>query len=265
MAQVPLQNCEICEKSVGRRYCIDCEQYFCKPCEEFHLKSKSCRDHVFQDLGHINPDDKKVKCKEHKEDMTYYCTTCSVLVCKICLPRNHKNHDFSLTSEAAFTFKTELKAKMEYVTTVVETINQQKLKLTSDANQFKVSNQEVEEKITKKGNELKNLVDKVVKDSIANVKGEERKDLQKKNEIESALEDAQKKAEEFNSKLTNAVKNQEDSVLLNSRHKLQQTIQSIPQFLEYGMEWSTVNFKEGTLCEEMVTSMIGGVFISKIR
>lgn len=49
MAQSPVRSCEICENSSGSRYCTDCEQCFCKLSEISHLKTKSCRDHVFQD------------------------------------------------------------------------------------------------------------------------------------------------------------------------------------------------------------------------
>lgn len=140
MAQVPLQKCEICEINDGRRYCIDCEQYFCKTCEEFHLKSKSCRNHVFQDLGQINPEEKKVTCKEHNKNMTYYCTTCSMLVCKICLPKRHKKHDFSLTSEAAFKFKTELKDDIEQMNNVVRSIAQQRANLDEKTKQYLIMN-----------------------------------------------------------------------------------------------------------------------------
>ncbi|CAG2237682.1 unnamed protein product [Mytilus edulis] len=145
MAQVPLQKCEICEINDGRRYCTDCEQYFCKTCEEFHLKSKACRDHVFQDLGQINPEEK--------------------------------------------------------------------------------------------GSELKDIVDKLVHGKVANVTTEEEVILQKKIEEERILKNAQKRAEMVLLKVTNAVENQGDTMLLNSHQSLQQAMQSMSDIAKSDLEF----------------------------
>ncbi|XP_052088544.1 uncharacterized protein LOC127725533 [Mytilus californianus] len=263
MAQVPLQNCEICEKNVGRRYCIDCEQYFCKTCEEFHLKSKSCRNHVFQDLEQINPEEKKVKCKEHNENMTYYCTTCSMLACKICLPKRHTKHDFTLTSEAAFKLKTDLKEKIEQTKIVVGLIEQQRTTLEGKTNKFIRSNERLIQAISQKGSELKNIVDKIVCDKVANVTTEEQVNLQKKTDEERILKDAQEKGEMIVLKVTNAVENQGDTILLNSHQALQQAMQSMPDIVKSDMEFPALTFEDGLLNEITLTEMIGSVMISK--
>lgn len=265
MAQVPLQNCEICEKLVGRRYCIDCEQYFCKTCEEFHLKSKSCRNHVFQDQGQINPEEKKIKCIEHKENMTYYCTTCSILVCKICLPNKHSKHDFTLTSEAALKCRKDMAKTIEEVTSYVESIGQQRTKLASESKQFQRLNEGTVQEITRKGNELKILVDKIISHSVAIVEREEMKNLQSKTGKEGILKDAQSQGELVISKVINAIENKGDTMLLNSYQALQQIIQSMPKKIKPDMEWSTINYIEGSFSEETLTQMIGEVKIYKKR
>lgn len=60
MAQCSVRPCEICESSPGKRFCMDCEQFFCKPCELSHLKTKPCRNHVFQDAEDANAEVKKL-------------------------------------------------------------------------------------------------------------------------------------------------------------------------------------------------------------
>lgn len=101
MAQCPVISCEICDNSIGRRFCMDCEQLFCKSCEISHLKTKSCVNHVFQDADKANPEVKTPICKQHGEKYTYYCNTCSSLTCNICLPTTHNKHDFCLIDAAA--------------------------------------------------------------------------------------------------------------------------------------------------------------------
>lgn len=265
MAQVPLQNCEICEQNDGRRYCLDCEQSFCTTCEQFHLKSKSCRDHIFQDIGQINPEEKKVKCEEHKENMTYYCITCAMLVCKICLPSNHTKHDFSLTNEAAIKLKTDIKLEAEHVMNIVECIEQQKAKLEVETDQFKCLNESIVQNITKKGNDLKNLVDKIINDNVVNVKKEEQKMLQKKTEEECCLKDAYERGKSALLKVANAVQNQGDSMFLHSHQSLLQTIRSIPVHTKSDMEWSAVSFNEGSINEILLSQMIGSLMILSDR
>ncbi|VDI33877.1 Hypothetical predicted protein [Mytilus galloprovincialis] len=263
MAQVPLPNCEICEQNIGRRYCIDCEQYFCKTCEEFHLKSKSCKDHVFQNLGQINPEEKKVKCKEHEENMTYYCTTCSMLVCKICLPDKHTKHDFTLSSEAASKFKSDLIEKIYTMKTVVGSIAQQRAKLEEKSNQFLIRTQNLVQEINKKGTELKNVVDKIVCDKVSNVTKKQQKILQKKTKEERILKDAEERGQLVILKVANAVENQGDTMLLNSHQALLQAIQSMPDMVKSDMDFTALSFKDGYLSEITLTRMLGRVKISK--
>jgi hypothetical protein len=40
------------------------------------------------------------KCKRHDQLFTFYCHTCTCLLCQICLTNKHKKHDCSLLDEA---------------------------------------------------------------------------------------------------------------------------------------------------------------------
>ncbi|CAC5416861.1 unnamed protein product [Mytilus coruscus] len=60
MAQCSVRSCETCESSPGRRFCMDCEQFFCKACE---LSENA------------NAEVKTLICEQHQEKFTYYCNT----------------------------------------------------------------------------------------------------------------------------------------------------------------------------------------------
>ncbi|CAC5416862.1 unnamed protein product [Mytilus coruscus] len=96
-----LRSCEICEISPGIRFCMDCEQFFCEACEMSHLKTKPCRNHVFEIADDAKSAVKSSFCKLHEEKFTYFCNTCTLLICNICLPKTHKTHDFCLINDAA--------------------------------------------------------------------------------------------------------------------------------------------------------------------
>jgi hypothetical protein len=48
----------------------------------------------------VNPEEKTPKCERHEKLLTFYCNTCTCLLCQICLTIKHKKHDFSLVDEA---------------------------------------------------------------------------------------------------------------------------------------------------------------------
>ena len=98
MAQCAVHLCEICDNNPGSQYCTNCEQYFCSNCKLSHLKLKICKNHIFQDAQKVNPEEKTPKCEFF---FTFYCNTCTCLLCQICLTKKHKKHDFSLLDEAA--------------------------------------------------------------------------------------------------------------------------------------------------------------------
>jgi hypothetical protein len=66
-----------------------------------HLKAKLCKNHIFEDAQKVNPEENTPKCKRHDQLFTFYCHTCTCLLCQICLTNKHKKHDCSLLDEAA--------------------------------------------------------------------------------------------------------------------------------------------------------------------
>ncbi|CAC5416865.1 unnamed protein product [Mytilus coruscus] len=114
MAQCPVRSCEICEKSPAKRFCKNCEQFFCHPCEISHLKIRPCRNHVFRDADKVNVEVKTPVCEQHEEIFTHYCKTCSALICYICLPTTHKTHDFCIIDDEAKKKKYSLEKEVEH-------------------------------------------------------------------------------------------------------------------------------------------------------
>ena len=101
MAQCAVHSCEICDNNPGSQYCTNCEQYFCSNCKLSHLKAKISKNHIFKDAQQVNLEEKTPKCERHDQLFTFYCNTCTCLLCQICLTEKHKKHDFSLVDEAA--------------------------------------------------------------------------------------------------------------------------------------------------------------------
>ena len=49
----------------------------------------------------MNPEEKTSNCERHDQLFTFYCNTCTCLLCQICLTEKHKKHVFLFVDEAA--------------------------------------------------------------------------------------------------------------------------------------------------------------------
>ena len=113
IAQCAVHLCEICDNNPGSQYCTNCEQFFCSNCKLFHLKAKISKNHIFKDAQQVNPEEKTPKCERHDQLFTFYCNTCTCLLCQICLTEKHKKHDFSLVDETASKKRSAINGKVK--------------------------------------------------------------------------------------------------------------------------------------------------------
>ena len=125
--------CKSCgEQAPVVAWCCDCDGVICQSCLSHHEKLAVFRGH------HIIRKDKKykkckeesseeesepimkrpVKCTRHaSQELKYWCSQCSELVCPECLIEAHKDHDKSLSVEEA---RHSLETKMDELASLVE-------------------------------------------------------------------------------------------------------------------------------------------------
>lgn len=151
MAQCPVRFCEICESSPSNRFCQNCEQLFCHPCEILHLKTKACRNHIFQDADKANVEVKTPVCVQHKETFTHYCKTCKTLICYICLPTTHKKHNFCLIEDEAkemrYSLDNDVRNATDRIKSAQKKINWSYSDLCTFKNQAEKSKKNIEQRV----------------------------------------------------------------------------------------------------------------------
>ncbi|XP_063416417.1 transcription intermediary factor 1-beta-like [Mytilus trossulus] len=135
----------------GHNYCEQCDQLFCDGCKISHLRTKMSKDHTFLSGPNINPEVKQY-CKEHDETFIYYCKECDSPICKICVIKKHKLHDFAEIKETTDGIKAEVKKgmdmKVEYLQSKIADIDQ-------GSNQYQADVNEVVNAIREEGRHLK--------------------------------------------------------------------------------------------------------------
>ena len=74
-------------------FCVDCNDYLCKPCFRNHKISRPSKHHVLQDKYDMPPAKPTVKCvlcRIHKSEfMNQYCKTHDVFSCSVCMMQGH--------------------------------------------------------------------------------------------------------------------------------------------------------------------------------
>ena len=121
---IVLMGCGKCEGDVPAvSWCVECQDSLCSNCDEVHGKWKNYREHKTmpveesvehrQKLSKLEPlqstlnlsltahGQKPEYCKTHtKQTLDLYCKTCSSLICRDCILKDHRNHNFVSNDEA---------------------------------------------------------------------------------------------------------------------------------------------------------------------
>ncbi|XP_076072131.1 transcription intermediary factor 1-beta-like [Mytilus galloprovincialis] len=191
-AQAAFKTCEICVSGPGHNYCEQCDQLFCDGCKISHLRAKISKNHSFLCGPNINPEVKQY-CKEHDENFIYYCKECNSPICKICVIKKHKSHDFTEIKESTEGIKNEVKMvidmKMRNLQSKITDINQGTHTYQADVKQ-------VIKAIKEEGRHLKEMIDKKVEGLINTVKEKHRRNVQTLQSVGNELKTALDKANE---------------------------------------------------------------------
>ena len=99
--------CDMCiDTSSGNAvsYCLNCSDFLCKSCSEYHKKCRKTVDHKLEpvhgskskSLRLTEIPHKPANCQLHENEiLKFYCETCSSLVCCDCMTTKHTGHTYN--------------------------------------------------------------------------------------------------------------------------------------------------------------------------
>ena len=176
-SQVKCGNCD--KSSSENSYCFQCCMFYCQDCIIGHNIMKTYKDHRVLALKEFKDKDYEDVMKRpdfcpkedhNKEELKYFCKTCEMPVCQICVILDHGGHNMKLIKEEAEIQKSEMKSFLE----------NQKCNLQA---KMKTVNQLDEEfaKLMQQGEDVKRDVQRFVDNLVAVIEA-------KKQNILSSLE-----------------------------------------------------------------------------
>ena len=101
--------CEKCQKGDATSFCRDCGQFLCTVCTQIHKDWAELSTHevisldrLEGDVTQLVPPTKKVTyCSKHPtKESDLYCETCEELICRDCIVRVHRDHQYDLITDA---------------------------------------------------------------------------------------------------------------------------------------------------------------------
>ena len=101
------QNCDDEQKAVAS--CSECAMFLCEFCEKYHKKTKATKDHKICSLDEMRKGtgevpsilpEKVEMCPTHPtKPLELYCKCEEVLICRDCIIKKHKDHDYDVISD----------------------------------------------------------------------------------------------------------------------------------------------------------------------
>ena len=100
--------CVKCEKREPTCYCRSCG-FICDSCKKPHLEWKEFSSHEMVSLNQLTedvtnlvpPDQKILKCSKHPaKELDLYCEACKEVICRDCIVKVHRDHQYDLVTEA---------------------------------------------------------------------------------------------------------------------------------------------------------------------
>ena len=158
--EVKCDECDEDEPVVA--YCPQCNMFFCQICNESHKRSKRFRGHGIVPLTELRfsksiPLEAKIKiplCKEHDEQLKYYCETCKQLICMYCTVKEHNGHNHDTVKKMATKHRNELKDATASVDGMIRDLSGAHGNIDKMKKKIRRQGDEVDKKIDQHYNEL---------------------------------------------------------------------------------------------------------------
>ena len=149
-------------------YCPECNLFLCQFCYETHKRNKRFQGHGIVPLAELRssktiPLEAKTKvplCKEHDEQLKYFCETCEQLVCMYCTVKEHNGHNHDTVNNMATKHRNELKEVTAPVDEMIRDLSEAHDNINKMGKKIRRQGDEVDKKIDQHYHEL---VEKLMK------------------------------------------------------------------------------------------------------
>ena len=140
-------------------FCPECNLFLCHTCNDHHKRSKQYFNHSLVPLTELKCTELQPKvsiplCKEHDEQLKYYCETCDELVCLYCTVTNHNGHSHDSVKQMATKHRSKLKKITDPVEGMIKYLSETHNNIEKMIQKIRRRGEEVDKKIDQYYDEL---------------------------------------------------------------------------------------------------------------
>ena len=215
-------------------FCPDCNLFLCHSCNDHHKRSKFYHDHAVVPLTELKsnkdaPIQAKVKiplCKEHDEQLKYYCETCDELVCMYCTVKKHNGHHHDSVKQMATKHRNELKKITDPVEGMIKNLSEAHDNIEKMKKKIRRRGEEVDKKIDRYYDEQ---IEKLIKQKDEVKQQAHDAVSQKEKAVTAQLEEVTLMQAELTSmkELNDALKQSSDQEALSAKKQVSDRVQQL--------------------------------------
>jgi len=157
--------CESCHRGTTpvESFCRHCALFICQSCEEAHRTMRSFSDHVVVPLDDLRQNtaahfpvkkEAQMKCEEHGSKMKLYCHDCHQLICRDCIVKDHKEHEYDFVNKAAVQCRASLKESVAPLRKIQASLSQAVIETEKATSAVSQSGADIAAAIDRKFDEL---------------------------------------------------------------------------------------------------------------
>ena len=176
------------------KYCVDCENNICEQCVKAHLFMKCLKLHRVVKLEERSTINTVLNyalkhCNQHEDEkIKIYCLDCETAVCQTCFIIKHNGHKCSDISEVTQSLKDQIRKDIEKTNEIFLKVIEQSGNLEKNLKDFDHDTKETEVQIVRRGDEIKQLVDKHVQSLLQELNEEKTRKLKEFENIREELQ-----------------------------------------------------------------------------
>ena len=146
-------NCD--ERKSLKFYCSDCNCFLCEDCAGAHRKLKVLSGHHVKEIGSFEPSDlqdyarRANVCKQHNDEVRFYCEQCVICICRDCAILEHRDHNIVSLDKGLEKKKSEIEIKLQAVQKNVPLLRNEKESLEKRRLRMKNSIKQATEEVHK--------------------------------------------------------------------------------------------------------------------
>ena len=215
-------------------FCPECNSFLCHACNDHHKRNKRYRGHAVVPLTDLKsnkeaPIQAKAKiplCKEHDEQLKYYCETCDELVCMYCTVKKHNGHHHDSVKQMATKHRNELKKITDPVEGMITNLSEAHDNIEKMKKKIRRQGGEVDRKIDGYYDEL---IEKLMKQKDEVKQQAHDAVSQKEKAVTTQLEEMTSMQAELMSmkELTDALEQSSDQEALSAKKQVSDRVQQL--------------------------------------